>query len=543
MAWFYHATFEAVRNIPGPHVQLMRITLFGLLILASIPCFGQPALKPLIGDRERPRATDSICAFAPITLEQSLLRGPLVGDTVPDLRLHDLNGQPFLLSDTLALGQPVLLVGVSYSCPFWREVAGSLDSLSRQYASKVRIFLVYTMESHPLGNTCFIEGRTEMPEKNRSEGIQLPQHATYGDRLQAARTMDEAMGIALPLLVDGPCNPWFNAFGPKALPAYLLRPDGSVAARHQRLNAKGMDIACDIDRLLGISSDRCRPSLAERPEGRRRQPGDRKVNPTQRQKQLQDQGRWHVPDQQPVYRTVGKKDLHLLVWEPKPRKKKETRPAILLLHGGGWQRGNPENMAALGKAFADSGLVALSLEYRLADSSTTLRDGVEDAFHALAWVGAHAGELGVDPKRIAILGASSGGHLAACLGSLDSLRKVISPNTRPSVLILASAATSLDSTLLASAELQLPRPEREALSPLVQAGKKHPPTLLLYSPMDGTVPPDQQYAYFNRLRRLGVPCNMEAFPGSKHNLFNEDRERERVVGLSLLFLRRHQGKG
>ena len=316
-----------------------------------------------------------------------------------------------------------------------------------------------------------------------------------------------------------------------------------MAARHQRLNGTGADMACDIDRLLGVPSERCQAMQAGRPEGARkpgaRRPADRRVAPAQRRKQLEEQGRFSAPDQEPVYRRVGDRDLHLLVWEPKPRKNKETRPAILLFHSGGWQRGNAESLATLGKSFADSGLVALSVEYRLVDSSTTLRNGVEDAFHALAWVGANAGELGIDPERIAILGASSGGHIAACLGSLDSLRKTISPKVRPLALVLASAATSLDSALLAEIGLQIPLAERKALSPMAHAGKAHPPTLLLYAPADATVPSGQQHAYFDRLRGHGVPCTMEAFPEGKHNFYIEPSPQDRIVGLALLFLRRY----
>lgn len=97
-----------------------------------------------------------------------------------------------------------------------------------------------------------------------------------------------------------------------------------------------------------------------------------------------------------------------------------SRPsgALVWIHGGGLVMGAPE----LGNPFcsrvaAELGIVVVGLEYRLAPEYP-FPAGLEDCYRGLSWVGEHAGELGVDPRRIAVGGDSAGGGLAACLAQL-----------------------------------------------------------------------------------------------------------------------------
>jgi acetyl esterase/lipase len=88
-------------------------------------------------------------------------------------------------------------------------------------------------------------------------------------------------------------------------------------------------------------------------------------------------------------------------------------PAVLYVHGGGMILGDLDMYDPLIRAFvAESGVPALAVEYRLAPEHPHPVP-VEDCYAALLWLADHAGQLGIDPARIAVMGDSAGGGLAA----------------------------------------------------------------------------------------------------------------------------------
>jgi acetyl esterase len=88
-------------------------------------------------------------------------------------------------------------------------------------------------------------------------------------------------------------------------------------------------------------------------------------------------------------------------------------PVVVNYHGGGWCLGTPEQSAWLASHVAERvGCVVVSPTYRLAPEHP-YPAAVEDAWAALRWVAEHAAELGGDPDRIAVMGDSAGGNLAA----------------------------------------------------------------------------------------------------------------------------------
>ena len=93
-------------------------------------------------------------------------------------------------------------------------------------------------------------------------------------------------------------------------------------------------------------------------------------------------------------------------------------PAVLSIHGGGFCVGTMQ-MDHPGAAFYAAAVpaVVVSVEYRLAPEDP-YPAGVEDCYAALVWLAGAADELGVDPARIAVMGASAGGGLAAAVALL-----------------------------------------------------------------------------------------------------------------------------
>lgn len=91
------------------------------------------------------------------------------------------------------------------------------------------------------------------------------------------------------------------------------------------------------------------------------------------------------------------------------------RPAVLILHGGYWLKGDKSSWKYFARRLTEEGFAVMSANYRLAPAAhwPAQRD---DALAAVAFVKKNARRWNVDPRRIAVIGASSGGQLATQLG-------------------------------------------------------------------------------------------------------------------------------
>ena len=96
-------------------------------------------------------------------------------------------------------------------------------------------------------------------------------------------------------------------------------------------------------------------------------------------------------------------------------KGKELRPAVLLIHGGGWGSGDRSLMYPLSDYLARNGYSSFAVEYRLSPEAK-YPAAVNDINLAITYVRNHSSEYGIDPNRIAILGCSAGAQLAGLLG-------------------------------------------------------------------------------------------------------------------------------
>ena len=91
-------------------------------------------------------------------------------------------------------------------------------------------------------------------------------------------------------------------------------------------------------------------------------------------------------------------------------------PAVVAIHGGGWQNGNPDNYQFWGAYLASRGYVVFSATYRLVKGAKLFPESVHDVRAAVQYVRAKAADLKVDPERIGMMGDSAGGHLVAMVG-------------------------------------------------------------------------------------------------------------------------------
>lgn len=109
----------------------------------------------------------------------------------------------------------------------------------------------------------------------------------------------------------------------------------------------------------------------------------------------------------------GAPDVPVRVYRPAATDTRSLLPAVVMIHGGGFVIGSVEAEHAGAATIAlDTGGVVVSVDYRLAPEHP-YPAALEDCYAALCWLHDQAGALGVDPARVALVGASAGGGLAA----------------------------------------------------------------------------------------------------------------------------------
>jgi acetyl esterase/lipase len=91
----------------------------------------------------------------------------------------------------------------------------------------------------------------------------------------------------------------------------------------------------------------------------------------------------------------------------------KSAPALVTVHGGGWVQGARSAFQYWGPFLAGRGIATFAIGYRLAAKSKTYPQAVQDVLAGVQFVRGKAGEFGIDPARIGLLGASAGAHLAA----------------------------------------------------------------------------------------------------------------------------------
>ena len=113
------------------------------------------------------------------------------------------------------------------------------------------------------------------------------------------------------------------------------------------------------------------------------------------------------------YLEPGREETLDLYLPPTPSE--APRPAVLWIHGGGWQGGTKRNrpVEECCRDLAEAGYVVASIDYALATTERhTWPLAVLDGKNGVRFLRANAAKYNIDPKRIAVMGGSAGGHLA-----------------------------------------------------------------------------------------------------------------------------------
>ncbi len=125
-----------------------------------------------------------------------------------------------------------------------------------------------------------------------------------------------------------------------------------------------------------------------------------------------------------VYTTIkgtpyGNRKLHVDIFRPDDDK---TYPALLMVHGGGWNSGNKSLQVPMAQQIAAQGYVTIPVEYRLTPEAT-YPAGLHDLKTAIRWARANAAKYGIDPDKIAVSGCSAGAQLATLAGVTNGSKR------------------------------------------------------------------------------------------------------------------------
>lgn len=210
-------------------------------------------------------------------------------------------------------------------------------------------------------------------------------------------------------------------------------------------------------------------------------------------------------------------------------KENATGAAIVVLPGGGYG-GLAEHE---GKAYAEwlntLGVHGFVLKYRLGSGGYKHPRMLEDAARALRTVRSRAGEWGIDPKRIGIMGSSAGGHLASTLlthfdaGNPNATDAIEKESSRPDLGILCYPVITMGLHTHQGSKNNLlgknpPEDLVNFLSNELRVTNETPPTFLFHTVEDTAVPVENSMMFAEALRKNGVPYDLHIYMKGKHGI-------------------------
>lgn len=199
-------------------------------------------------------------------------------------------------------------------------------------------------------------------------------------------------------------------------------------------------------------------------------------------------------------------------------------PLVIFVHGGGWKRGDKKMATGSAKVrhYLEQGYAIASVNYRLVPAAT-VEQQAQDVADATAFLRAKATRLGIDPRRIVLMGHSAGAHLVALVGT--DMRYFDKAGLRGDSVVgvipldgaaydvatqIANGGNFMRDTYLQAFGTDPAR--QKALSPTAQAAQPNAPDFLILhvDRKDGTA---QSQALGAALRASGTPAEVRGFAG------------------------------
>lgn len=234
------------------------------------------------------------------------------------------------------------------------------------------------------------------------------------------------------------------------------------------------------------------------------------------------------------YAKVGEHTLRLDLYLPA---KEGPKPLIVWVHGGAWRSGSKKNMPL--EALLERGYAIASVDYRLSPVAPFPAQ-VHDIKAAIRFLRAKHEEYGINTKRIAIAGASAGGHLAALVGVTNGHKELEGtvgehPDQSSDVaaivdmygptnfltILKQSTPHGLGVRIPALQLLLRKQPEDDPqlaklASPVFHVDKEDPPLLLIHGVQDPQVPINQSLELHGAYSQVGRPVHLHLIHDAVH---------------------------
>ena len=235
------------------------------------------------------------------------------------------------------------------------------------------------------------------------------------------------------------------------------------------------------------------------------------------------------------YARVGDVSLKLDLYVPSGAVKS---PVIVYVHGGAWRAGSKEDMPLEG--LVKQGFAVASVDYRLS-TDAKFPAMMHDIKAAIRFVRAKGKDHGLaDTSRIAVVGSSAGGHLAALVGVTNGVKELegtvgTDPKASSDVQAIISifGGSNLQTILAQSTPggLIIREPALEALlgglpdkkpelarlgSPVTHVDASDPPLLLIHGDADPQMPYEQSLELKAAYGKAGLKVQLITIPGGKH---------------------------
>jgi acetyl esterase/lipase len=213
---------------------------------------------------------------------------------------------------------------------------------------------------------------------------------------------------------------------------------------------------------------------------------------------------------------------------------KASGAAVVVLPGGGYGGLAPHEGRDYALWLNQQGLSAFVVQYRLGSKGYRHPIMLQDAARAVRLVRTRASEWKVDPKRIAIMGSSAGGHLASTLltqfdaGTPDARDPVDRQSSRPDLGILCYAVISMGEFTHQGSKNNLlganPEPRLvELLSNELQVRKDTPPCFVWHTWEDKAVKVENALMFAAGLQKAGVPFDLHIYQQGRHGIGLNDK--------------------
>ena len=251
-----------------------------------------------------------------------------------------------------------------------------------------------------------------------------------------------------------------------------------------------------------------------------------------------------VPDV--VFGKGGAMDLRCDVYAPQGGGSKQT--AVILLHGGGFNRGSKEN-ARMAGPLVSLGYTCISSQYRLGHEGRWPAQ-IEDVKACIRWTRANAERLRIDPKNIVVLGHSSGARLAliaagsANQADLEGIggNKGVPTDVAACVAFYAPAGDAIRSQVALHPPLAADAPDESfrSFSPITYLLRPgFAPTILLHGTKDRNVPVVTSQLVYQALVENGAKAELHMIEGVAHGFDSDPAYADVSARWIDLFLDRH----